>query len=255
MEPTIDQPYPASPPTLVPQVPEDDLDFYFDARPSDITFDNSINDNTKYVKNPPIKTKKQRKKAQKAGQIIPGDDIYFSCDDEFPSDDETTMAISKINDDDSPLKASFNNIDVGAGYSDEAAIDQDFIENTDPETWQQLQQWATQRSVIESDVMDQQAADEATEEAPISSYIQPNTSPRDIDFGLIDSDDDEYIRKDKRKRNMSKIVGNTMDIVPPSLHAGLKAYQKYDRKQKKLRALDAKEDLTCLAGQLHRVDR
>lgn len=240
----------------MPLVPEDDSSFYFDARPSDITFDNSIGDSSKDVKDPPIKTKKQRNKAQKARQIIPGDDIYISSDDDVPpSDDETIMYISQIDEDDDPLRASFNSIDIGAVYSDEAAIDRDFIENTDPETWQQLQQWATQRSVVESDIMDRSAAGETAEVAPTSSSIQTNSPSRTIDFGLCDSDDDEYIRNDNGKRDMSKIVRNTMVNVPPSLHAGMKAYMQHDRQQKKLVARHAQKDNTSLAGQLQRVNR
>ncbi|KAI8336608.1 hypothetical protein BC941DRAFT_427575 [Chlamydoabsidia padenii] len=223
--------------------------FYFDAEPSDITFTQksttttTTNNNNKNIPTS-SSTIKSNAKSRKAEKIIPGDDIFIS------SDDETLMA-------------AFNNNNVMT-FHDESAIDQDFIENTDPETWQQLQQWATQRSVDEPNNVDSKEEELYMDDKMDRHYVAPTSHNALFDFGLCDSDDDEFIqqriRQDKQKQlvdiqQMNWTIRNTLSELPPSLHKGMHGYIKLNKRRKLKEPKRIVNEDDPLANELRRVDR
>ncbi|KAI8089653.1 uncharacterized protein BX664DRAFT_333565 [Halteromyces radiatus] len=258
-----------------PLEPDDNTGFFYDDTPSTIQFTRAtmvVNDqqeetqiveesetwNTNQPSQAPDnilldtkRNRKHKKKVKQANKIIPGDDIHISC-----SDDDELSHSSKWDKD------------------NQAAIDQDFMENTDSDTWQALQQWAISRPVDDQQagrLDDHLSTDEEDNDHQRKTILSQVDDDEDLcDFGLEDSDDDEYLKRyaaeqeyqQHMAQQMHYTIQNTMAAIPPSLHAGMQGYLHYNQQYThphrqqtypNLRWTNSM-DKNSISGQLRRVD-
>ncbi|ORZ16945.1 hypothetical protein BCR42DRAFT_413593 [Absidia repens] len=288
---------------IINDVNSDDC-FFFDGTPADISFDATIivNGNENCTKNqdstmsttPDIqslsieskrakkKRKQHRNKVQKAKKIIPGDDICI----EISSDDEDLTPLTPYNNPMDPIEINSDDDDddddgedMTYTFQEESALDQDFIENTDPDSWQQLQQWATKRSVDDQqygrlDDFESTDSDDIGDDSTIQTGLLPfNEGGGAIsDFGLGDSEDDEFIQQyiahqqhqHHKAQHLQSTIQNTLPDLPPSLHAGIHGFLQHNRRyasrKKKSSAAtlsnyNNNKDMDTYSSQLRRLDR
>ncbi|CAO3587588.1 unnamed protein product [Absidia cylindrospora] len=289
--------------TIINDTNSDDC-FFFDGTPADISFPHAtiiINGNGNGTKNqdstmsttPDIqslsieskrakkKRKQHRNKVQKAKKIIPGDDICI----EISSDEEDLTPLTSYNNPMNAIEINSNDdddddddddvVDMTYTFQEESALDQDFIENTDPDSWQQLQQWATKRSVDDQQYgrLDDFDSDDLGDDSTIQPDLLSNEGRGAIsDFGLDDSEDDEFIQKyiahqqhqHHKAQHLQNTIQNTLPDLPPSLHAGIHGFlqhnRRYTSRKKKASAGTLSnhtniKDRDTYSGQLRRLDR
>ncbi|CAO3607816.1 unnamed protein product [Cunninghamella blakesleeana] len=250
---------------------DNDIGFYFDSTPSKINhhydLNNDKNENNPLIKlnenddfnddyknkNPKRKSRRDNKKKQKGRKIIPGSDIHIS----LSSDEEDQ--VHKLDRNNKSL-TDFHLLDNDEDdEDDEDGVDEivnDYLENTDPETWQQFNQWTKNRPVDDQQYGQIHDYDDDDDDILHHHGINYNMNDDDsdsdediLDFGLSDSEVED------ENQNLHAGMHN---YYPPTYYSSMQHHlvpQPSNSKRKNSSKSNNYNNKYDTAYQLERIDR